>query len=110
MWQVAIDYNQTRIFRYAAYRASTPAEREARKQLNYEIVRARQLKTAAEDKMMAAAVPDLITARSNEFLFRPDTDVVQLRKRLKSAFLAMTKGERAANEPTPTRDSLAFPV
>jgi hypothetical protein len=110
MWQVAIDAGHTRIFRYAAYRASTPAERAACEQIYTEVVRARQMKTAAEDRMMAANVPDLVSARSNEFLFRPDTDVVQLRKRLKTAFLAQTRGERAASEPTPTRVSLAFPV
>ncbi len=49
---------------------------------------------------------DLVAARSDEFLFEPDMDLVRIRRRLRDAFLAQRDGVRVALAD----DALAFPV
>ncbi len=112
LFQVPIDYNNTRLFRYAAWRAETPEQR-AQLQAHFEaVVKPRQLKTAAEDRVMAQAAGDLVEARANEILFSPDRDAIRIRRRLASAFVAQqTQGLRApAEETTPAPATLVFPV
>ena len=55
LFKVPIDYDRTRLFRYAAWRAESDEERARCRELFENIVRVRQLKTGAEDKAMAAA-------------------------------------------------------
>lgn len=112
LFKVPIDYGTTRLFRYAAWRAQTEEQRARCRQLFEKVVRIRQLKTAAEDKMMAAAAGDLVEARNGESLLAPDRDVVRIRKRIADAFLAQQLlGTRIPDsEPTPTAASLVFPI
>lgn len=112
LFKVPIDYRSTRLFRYAAWRVENDQQRSEYKELFEKIVRIRQLKTAAEDKVMAAAAGDLIEVRNNESLLAPDRDMVRIRRRISDAFLAQqAQGLRVPDrEPTPTRESLVFPV
>lgn len=112
LFKVPIDYNRTRLFRYAAWRAESDEERTRCRELFENIVRVRQLKTGAEDKAMAAAAGDLVASRANEFLLTPDRDVVRIRRRITDAFLAQQlEGKRVPDkEKTPSQTSLVFPI
>ncbi len=112
LFKVPIDCHRTRLFRYAAWRADTREQRKECEQLFERVVRSRQLKTAAEDKVMAAATGDLVEARTHESLLAPDRDMVRIRRRIAETYLAqhIHAMHVAANEPTPTAQSLAFPV
>ena len=113
LFQVPIDYHRTRLFRWAAWRVESEADRERYRNHFEKVVRPRQIRTALEDgQMMAAAGGDLVESWGNEFLLAPDRDVVRIRRRLAAAFLAQQlEGRRTpAGDPTPNRASMVFPV
>lgn len=113
LFQVPIDYGRTRLFRYAAWRIESEADRERYRAHFEKVVRPRQIRTAREDaKMMEAVGGDLVESWSNEFLLAPDRDVVRIRRRLAAAFLAQQlEGQRSpAHDATPNRASMVFPV
>lgn len=112
LFQVPINYQQTRMFRYAAWRAETDEERAKLKRHFETVVRPRQLKTSAEDRMMAAVGGDLVESRANELLLSPDRDMTRIRRRLAAAFAAQKLEHRRApaGEMTPSAETLVFPV
>ncbi|AXK83134.1 hypothetical protein DW352_23010 [Pseudolabrys taiwanensis] len=112
LFQVPISYTQTRMFRYAAWRAETESERTHLKQHFEKVVKPRQLKTSAEDRLMASVGGDLVESRANEMLLSPDRDMVRIRRRIAAAFTAQKlQGRRAPEqEATPSRETLVFPV
>ena len=112
MFQVPIDYRRTRIFRFAAWRATAPEQREHLKRHFESVVKPRQIKTAVEDKAIAAVSGDLVESRENEVLFGPDRDMLRVRRRMAAAFIAQRqRGRRVPeDETTPSRSSLVFPV
>lgn len=112
LFQVPIDYKRTRLFRYAAWRAETEAERARLKQHFETVVKPRQLKTSAEDRMMAGVSGDLVESRAHELLMAPDRDLARIRRRISAAFTAQKLERRRvpAREMTPSRESLIFPV
>ncbi len=111
-FHVPISYNQTRVFRYATWRAEEQEERVRLKQHFEAIVKPRQLKTSAEDKMMAAAAGDLVESRKNELLLSPDRDMIRIRRRITAAFISQKLSGRRApeDEMTPSAETLVFPV
>ncbi len=111
-FHVPVSYSQTRVFRYAAWRAEGQEERVRLKQHFETIVKPRQLKTSAEDRMMASASGDLIESRKNEFLLSPDRDMIRIRRRITAAFISQRlHGRRAPeDEMTPSPETLVFPV
>ncbi len=111
-FHVPISYSQTRVFRYATWRAEQQEERVRLKQHFETIVKPRQLKTAAEDRMMASASGDLIESRKNEFLLSPDRDMIHIRRRIVAAFMSQRLNSRRApeDEMTPSPETLVFPV
>src|SRR5262249_55844370 len=112
LFQVPISYNQTRLFRYAAWRAEGEEERDRLGQHFEAIVKPRQLKTSAEDRMMASAGGDLVESRRNELLLSPDRDMVRIRRRIAAAFTSQKLNGRRApeDELTPNPETLVFPV
>lgn len=111
-FHVPISYNQTRVFRYAAWRVEGQEERVRLEQHFEAVVKPRQLKTSAEDKMMAAAAGDLVESRKNELLLSPDRDMIHIRRRLAAAFTSQKLGNRRAadDERTPSPETLVFPI
>jgi phenylpropionate dioxygenase-like ring-hydroxylating dioxygenase large terminal subunit len=106
VWQMAIDEQRTLVARYASFRAESAKERE-RLQRYFEVVtRPRSLRVSAEDALIAEAQGDLISARSDEYLFTPDTETVKLRHELKKAFLEQCEGRREGI----TKEALLFPL
>ena len=92
--------------RFLTWRAKTAEERERAERIFTEVALPRLERVAEEDALIAAAQVDLVHARSNEFLFEPDMDIVRIRRRLKEAFLKQLEGERV-----PVADgAMAFPV
>ncbi len=112
LFQVPIDYNRTRMFRYAAWRAESEEERVRLKQHFEKVVMPRQLKTSAEDQMIAAVGGDVVESRNNEILLAPDRDLTRIRRRIAAAFVAQAQDGRRVpvNETTPRRETLVFPV
>jgi nitrite reductase/ring-hydroxylating ferredoxin subunit len=112
LFHVPINYSQTRLFRYAAWRAEGPEVRVGLKQHFEAIVKPRQLKTSAEDRMMASVAGDLVESRKNEFLLSPDRDMVLIRRRIAAAFTSQKLSGRRTpeDEMTPSPATLVFPV
>lgn len=111
-FHVPVNYGQTRVFRYAAWRAEGEEERARLKQHFEAVVKPRQLKTSAEDSMMASAAGDLVESRKNELLLGPDRDMIRIRRRLAAAFTSQKLSGRWApeDEVTPSPETLVFPV
>jgi phenylpropionate dioxygenase-like ring-hydroxylating dioxygenase large terminal subunit len=112
LFQVPVNYNQTRLFRYAAWRAEGQEERVRLKQHFEAIVKPRQLRTSAEDRIMASAGGDLVELRKNELLLAPDRDMMRIRRRIAAAFTSQKLSGRRApeDEMTPSLETLVFPV
>lgn len=112
LFSVPIDYRHTRMFRYASWRAETHAERDELQEHFDKVVKLRQIHTSAEDRWVASAIHDLGESRDNEFLLRPDLEVVRYRRRLAAAFLAQQLDLRRTpeDEKTPSAEALVFPV
>ena len=88
LWQFAIDGNHTQIVRYAVWRARTEEERAHATKVFHEVALPRKLKkVSAEDAFAAEAQGEVVSARREEHLFKPDVDVVNVRRLLRKAFL-----------------------
>jgi phenylpropionate dioxygenase-like ring-hydroxylating dioxygenase large terminal subunit len=112
LFQVPVNYNQTRLFRYVAWRAEGQEERVRLKQHFEAIVKPRQLKISAEDRMMASVSGDLVESRRNELPLAPDRDMIRIRRRIAAAFTSQKLSGRRApeDEMTPSPETLVFPV
>jgi hypothetical protein len=106
LWQFPVDAEHTYVVRYEVARARTPEERERWTRLFADVVEPRLAGIAVEDAIVAEAQGDLISARSNEHLFGPDSEMMKVRLILKKAFLVQRRGERDA----PSRESLVYPL
>lgn len=94
LWQFPIDDKQTRVQRFLSWRARTPEERVRAEQTYRDVALPRLERVSAEDRMVAEAQGDLIAARSDEYLFRPDRDTIRIRRQIKESFLALRDGSR----------------
>ena len=106
LWQFPVDETLTRVERYACFRASDERERERATQVFHDVVLPRISKVGAEDKVIAESQGDLLNARSDETLLAPDADTVQLRRKIKDAFVGSLDGRRTGIAGT----SLVFPI
>ncbi|MDE0059187.1 MAG: Rieske 2Fe-2S domain-containing protein [Defluviicoccus sp.] len=105
LWQFPLDATRTRVVRFLTWRACGEAERARARKIFEEVALPRVQRVSQEDARIAAGL-DLVAARSDEFLFEPDMDLVRIRRRLRDAFLAQRDGVRVPL----ARDALAFPV
>ena len=94
LWQFPVDERRTQIERFICWRARSSGERARAEQTFNELAEPRLKKISAEDAQMAAAQGDLVEARSREFLFNVDMDVIRIRQLLKEAFLAQLDRRR----------------
>ncbi len=106
LWQFPLDDKHTVVVRYLAWRASTPEQRAEAEHLFNEVAIQRLRQVGAEDAFAAAAMGDLIEARSREYLLSPDEDVVKVRRMLRNAFVSQQSAERI-DIPA---GALAYPV
>ena len=106
VWHMAIDDRRTLLNRYLCWRASTREERGRAEQVYHDLALPRLQKVAEEDARISAGMDDLVTARTNEFLFNADSEVLKIRRNLKEAFLAQREGRRIAVP----KESLVFPA
>ena len=63
---------------------------------------------AEKDARISAGL-DLVEARSDEFLFEPDMDVVCMRRRIRDAFLSQLDGKRIPVAPVAPDASVRRP-
>jgi hypothetical protein len=106
LWQYPIDEELTRVERYLCFRANSDEERAESLRLFEDVTLPRLQKIGEEDKKVAESQGDLISARSNETLFSPDADTVQVRRLIRKAFLSSRDGQRVDVESS----SLVFPI
>jgi phenylpropionate dioxygenase-like ring-hydroxylating dioxygenase large terminal subunit len=107
LWQFAIDENRTQIVRYAVWRARTEAERSQAAKVFQDVALPRLKKVSAEDAFAAEAQGEVVSARREEHLFKPDVDVVNVRRLLHKAFLDPIKENRRVEIP---RGALLYPL
>ena len=105
LWQFPLDADRTWVVRFLTWRARTEEERTRAREIFEDVALPRVRRVSEEDARIAAGL-DLVAARSDEFLFEPDMDLVRIRRRLRDAFLAQRDGERIPL----ARDAMAFPV
>ena len=108
LWQFPVDENHCQIVRFVTWRATDDAERARAEQVFNEVALPRLEKVAAEDAVAAEAQGDVVAARSQEFLFAADEDVVQVRRLIAKAFLS-TSGSNRERVAIPA-GALAYPV
>jgi phenylpropionate dioxygenase-like ring-hydroxylating dioxygenase large terminal subunit len=107
LWQFAIDESRTQIVRYAVWRARTQEERAHATKVFEEVALPRLKKVSAEDAFAAEAQGEVISARSEEHLMRPDVDVVNVRRLMRKAFLEPLTENRRIDIPS---DALVYPL
>jgi phenylpropionate dioxygenase-like ring-hydroxylating dioxygenase large terminal subunit len=107
LWQFAIDDGRTQIMRYAVWRARTAEERAHAEKVFQDVALPRLKKVSAEDAFAAEAQGEVISARREEHLMRPDVDVVNVRRLLRKAFLEPLTENRRVNIP---RGALVYPL
>lgn len=107
LWQFAIDENRTQIMRYAVWRARTDDERKQAAKVFEEVALPRLKKVSAEDAFAAEAQGEVVSARREEHLFKPDVDVVNVRRLLRKAFLDSIKEDRRVEIP---QGALLYPL
>jgi phenylpropionate dioxygenase-like ring-hydroxylating dioxygenase large terminal subunit len=96
LWQFPIDETRCQIVRFVSWRARTAEERARAEKVFRDVALPRLEKVAAEDQVAAEAQGDVVAARSQEFLFAADEDVVGVRRLIAKAFLSGANGERIA--------------
>jgi hypothetical protein len=106
-WQFAIDESRTQIVRYAVWRARTQEERAHATKVFEEVALPRLKKVSAEDAFAAEAQGEVISARREEHLMRPDVDVVNVRRLMRKAFLEPLTENRRIDIPS---DALVYPL
>ena len=72
-----------------------------------EVALARLKKVSAEDAFAAEAQGEVISARREEHLMRPDVDVVNVRRLMRKAFLEPLTENRRIDIPS---DALVYPL
>jgi phenylpropionate dioxygenase-like ring-hydroxylating dioxygenase large terminal subunit len=87
LWQFAIDEHRTQIVRYAVWRARGAEERAQATKVFNEVALPRLKKVSAEDAFAGEAQGEVVSARREEHLFKPDVDVVNVRRLLRRAFV-----------------------
>jgi phenylpropionate dioxygenase-like ring-hydroxylating dioxygenase large terminal subunit len=107
LWQFAIDEGRTQIVRYAVWRARTQEERAHATKVFEEVALPRLKKVSAEDAFAAEAQGEVISARREEHLMRPDVDVVNVRRLMRKAFLEPLTENRRIDIPS---DALVYPL
>lgn len=107
LWQFAVDENRTQIVRYAVWRARTEAERSQAAKVFQDVALPRLKKVSAEDAFAAEAQGEVVSARREEHLFKPDVDVVNVRRLLRKAFLAPIKENHRVENP---QGALLYPL
>jgi phenylpropionate dioxygenase-like ring-hydroxylating dioxygenase large terminal subunit len=107
LWQFAIDESRTQIVRYAVWRARTQEERAHATKVFEEVALPRLKKVSAEDAFAAEAQGEVISARREEHLMRPDVDVVNVRRLMRKAFLEPLTENRRIDIPS---DALVYPL
>ena len=107
LWQFAIDENRTQIVRYAVWRARTDEERARATKVFNEVALPRLKKVSAEDAFAAEAQGEVVSARREEHLFKPDVDVVNVRRLLRKAFLDPINEKRRVAIP---EGALLYPL
>ena len=105
LWQFPIDAERTWVVRFLSWRASSKAARERARQIFEDVALPRLRSVSKEDAKISTGI-DLVKARSNEFLFEADMDLVRIRRRLKDAFLKQRDGERVGL----AADAMVFPT
>jgi hypothetical protein len=106
LWSYPIDEHRTRIVRYASFRVSSEEDRRVAEKVYRELAQPRLQKISDEDARMVASQGDLVEARSREYLFGADINVVKMRRQLKEAFSAQHDGRRIAIP----EDELVYPL
>lgn len=106
LWQIPIDDRQTIIQRFVVQRVTSDEARKRWEKLFADVVKPRIENISREDALIAEAQGDLVTARTEEHLFEPDSSMFEVRQWIKNAFLAELDGARIA----PTEASLQWPV
>ena len=91
--------------RFLSWRAGSEDERARARRIYADIALPRLQRVAEEDARVSAGL-DLVEARSDEFLFEPDMDVVRMRRRIRDAFLSQLDDKRIPLAP----DAMVFPV
>lgn len=107
LWQFAIDENRTQIVRYAVWRARNDEERAHASKVFKDVALPRLKKVSAEDAFAGEAQGDAVSARLGEHLFKPDVDVVGVRRLLRKAFVEPITEKRRVEIP---QDALLFPL
>jgi phenylpropionate dioxygenase-like ring-hydroxylating dioxygenase large terminal subunit len=107
LWQFAIDENRTQIVRYAVWRARTEEERAHATKVFNDVALPRLKKVSAEDAFAGEAQGDVVSARLGEHLFKPDVDVVAVRRLLRRAFVEPITEHRRMEIP---QDALLYPL
>ncbi|MGB6538514.1 MAG: Rieske 2Fe-2S domain-containing protein [Xanthobacteraceae bacterium] len=107
LWQFAIDDNRTQIVRYAVWRARTEDERKHAARVFQEVALPRLKKVSAEDAFAAEAQGEVVSARREEHLQKPDVDVVNVRRLLRKAFLDPIADNRRVEIP---QGALLYPL
>ena len=105
LWQFPRDENRTWVVRFLTWRARTKEERGRARRIFEDVALPRLQRVSEEDARIASGL-DLVAARSNEYLFEPDMDLLRIRRRLRDAFLAQRDGVRVPL----AADAMAFPV
>ena len=105
LWQFPLDAERTWVVRFLSWRAGSEDERARARQIYADIALPRLQRVAEEDARISAGL-DLVEARSDEFLFEPDMDVVRMRRRIGDAFLSQLDGKRIPLAPA----AMVFPV
>ena len=105
LWQFPIDANRTWVVRFATWRAETEEERNRARQIFQDVTLPRFQRVSKEDAEIIKGL-DLAAARSDEFLFESDMDLVRMRRRLRDAYLSQLEDVRM---PVPD-GAMVFPV
>jgi phenylpropionate dioxygenase-like ring-hydroxylating dioxygenase large terminal subunit len=105
-YQIPVDETHTLSVRFVAMRGETAKQRAEAQRLWEQVVRPRQRQVSDEDKMIIETLGDLYESRSEEYLFKPDQDIIKIRRRLADAYTAQVNGMREL----PTREALSCPA
>jgi phenylpropionate dioxygenase-like ring-hydroxylating dioxygenase large terminal subunit len=107
LWQFPQDEEHTIVVRYLAWRAPDQAARDEATRIFNNVAAARLEQVNAEDALAAAAMGNVIDARSSEYLMAPDEDVVKVRRMLHQAFMSQAVKQERIDIP---QGALAYPA
>jgi phenylpropionate dioxygenase-like ring-hydroxylating dioxygenase large terminal subunit len=104
-YQLPIDATHTLSVRFVSMRAQTAEERARCETIFRDVIAPRQRQVNDEDREIIEELGDLAESRSEEYLFYPDREVVQVRRMFADAFVGQSEGRR----PLPAKKDLAVP-